>query len=267
LRHDTNQGLCRSLNHAISVSRGEYISGIAADDFWLPGKLLTQVEMFGRLPQKVGVIYSNAMQMDESGSVLSQRFIEAHGHLEPMPQGNIQQALWEGNFIPAMTTLVRRKCYCEVGPFDESLFYEDWDMWLRIARSFEFAYSDRVSAKYRLVSRSMVRTQFGRILDSTCQICAKHLKAGDLGKTIRLAAADRLYNYAIACYENNTAKHKRNLLQAFRFRPTPGLALRCIFALCGVGHERFARMRQVLQRQSPGGEIVGKTDHAISHLK
>jgi glycosyltransferase involved in cell wall biosynthesis len=252
LRHETNQGLCRSLNHAISVSRGNYISGIGADDAWLPGKLLTQVEMIERLPQKVGLVYSNALQVDEAGNVLSQRFIEAHGHVEPMPQGNIQQALWEGNFIPAMTTLVRRECYDKVGRFDEDLFYEDWDMWLRIARCFEFAYSDHVSAKYRLVSTSMARSQVSRMADSTCQICVKHLKAGCLDGKTRTTAAHWLYNYAIASYEHKSPKHRRNLLQALRFKPTPGLALRCICAVCGIGPERFGRMRRILQERSFG---------------
>ena len=32
LRNQTNQGLCRSLNNAISQSRGKYTAGIAADD-------------------------------------------------------------------------------------------------------------------------------------------------------------------------------------------------------------------------------------------
>ena len=95
----------------------------------------------------------------------------------------------------------------------------------------------------------------------------KHLKAGQLGEAIRLTAADRLYNYAIACYENKTASHKRNLLQALRFKPTAGLALRYIFAMCCVDSERFARLRRILQRRSSGEVIASKPDHAISHLK
>ena len=162
LRNTTNQGLCRSLNKALSHARGKHICCIAADDVWLPDKLLTQVKMMERLPEKVGVVYSDALQMDEGGEILPERFTAANKSFAVMPQGNILQTLWEGNFIPAMTTLVRRECYNRVGLFDENLFFEDWDMWLRIAHCFEFAYSDCVSAKYRLVSSSMVRAQFGQ---------------------------------------------------------------------------------------------------------
>ncbi|HWX19238.1 MAG TPA: glycosyltransferase [Candidatus Binatia bacterium] len=249
LRSSKNQGLCRSLNRAFSHCHGKYICGIAADDVWLPHKLLTQVKLMEQLPEKVGVLYSDALQMDETGNLLPKRFMEANKSFSVMPQGNIEHTLWEDNFIPAMTTLVRRECYNRVGLFDEELFYEDWDMWLRIAHHFEFAYSGGVSAKYRLVSTSMARAQFGRIFDSTCQICVKHLKGGQLGKPCRLTAADRLYNYAIASYEHMTARHKRNLLQALRFKPSPGMALRCVLALAGVNSQKFALLRGASPRQ------------------
>ena len=37
-------------------------------------------------------------------------------------------------------------------------------MWLRISRHFQFAYSDTISAKYRLVSTLMVRSNLGTVL-------------------------------------------------------------------------------------------------------
>jgi glycosyltransferase involved in cell wall biosynthesis len=246
-RSASNQGLCRSLNHAISQSRGKYIAGIAADDAWLPGKLLNHVEKLERLPGRVGVIYTDAMQIDESGKPLAKRFIETYRQFEKRPQGSIHRALWQGNFIPAMTTLIRRECFDKVGLFDESLYYEDWDMWLRISRCFEFAYVDEVSAKYRVVSTSMMRSQSSRMIDAGCQICFKHLRGQDFDGETRIAAAALFYNYAICSYEHKTPGHKKNLLRAFRFRPTPGLGLRCLFALCGMGSGKFASARRALR--------------------
>jgi len=260
LRNQTNQGLCRSLNNAISQSRGKYTAGIAADDVWLPGKLLTQVERMERLPERCGVLYTDALQMDEQGNLLEGRFIDVYRRFEKKPEGNISSSLWKGNFIPAMTTLIRRECYEKVGLYDEALYYEDWDMWLRISRCFEFAYADEVSAKYRIVSTSMMQSQGNRMIDAGCQICLKHLRAANLGHDTRTAAALLCYNYAIASYEHKTLKHKRNLLQALRFRPTPGLALRCLLAVCGVGSERFARLRSLLQVQSSNTEPVGQCE-------
>jgi hypothetical protein len=243
LRNETNQGVCRSLNNALSHARGKYISGIAADDIWLPGKLLVQVERMEQLPEKVGVIYSDALQIDEAGRLLPRKFIEEYRRFETMPQGDLHHILWEDNFIPAMTTLTRRDCFDKVGIYDESLFYEDWDMWLRLSRCFEFAYSPQVSAKYRHVTTSMMRSQTGRMFDAVCQVCLKHLKGGTLDPQVRRLAASQLGRKALASFGFKTPEHKRNLLEALRHDPSPGIAARLLFAWCGLGSEHFERVR------------------------
>ena len=100
----------------------------------------------------------DAWQMDESGALLPEMFIEAHRSFTSAPEGRIFSVLLESNFIPAMTTLIRKSCLDKVGLYDESLCYEDWDMWLRLARHFRFSFSTSVAAKYRIVSSSAVRT-------------------------------------------------------------------------------------------------------------
>jgi len=243
LRQETNQGLCRSANQALSHARGKYISGIAADDVWLPGKLQTQVELLERLPEKVGVVYSDALQMDESGNTLPAMFIESHRRFESLPQGNIAEVLWEGNFIPAMTTLVRKACFDRVGGYDESLFFEDWDMWLRIAHHYDFVYSETVSAKYRHVATSMVRAAMSRVIDATCAMCLKHLRREHLSPITKKAAIEQLCSKAMYSYKIRTPRHRYNLLQAVRFRSSIGLMPAVVFACFGLSHEVYSTAR------------------------
>src|SRR5947199_9503288 len=158
IRHNRNVGICASLNEALRLARGKYISMVAADDVWLPDKTARQVEMMEQLPEDVGVLYSNAFQIDENGETLPQMFIEAHRKFVVPPAGFLFDVLWEGNFIPAMTTLIRRECFTQVGTYDEDLCFEDWDMWMRISRTFRFAYDKIPAAKYRIVSSSAART-------------------------------------------------------------------------------------------------------------
>jgi glycosyltransferase involved in cell wall biosynthesis len=224
LRQETNQGVCRSLNHALSQASGKYVSGIAADDVWLPGKLLKQVELMERLPDKVGLVYSDALQMDEEGKLMQETFIEAHRRFKAMPEGDIHNTIWEGNFIPAMTTLVRRECYRKTGPYDETLFYEDWDMLLRLSRWFDFVYSPEISAKYRLVTTSMARSQKARMLDATCQTCAKHLDQGYLLQDARRLVLRKFFEFAIESVWNRTPANKRNLRNAMRIALGDALA-------------------------------------------
>ena len=251
LRSKINQGLCRSLNNALAHTTGKYYCGIAADDAWLGGKIRNQVALMERLPDKVGVIYSDALRIDEDGKPQPPTFLETtlrNCGFSQAPHGNIHLALWEANFVAPMTTLIRRTCFDRVGIFDEEKFAEDWDMWLRISRYYDFAYSPEVSAKYRKVQNSICNGQLDRLLDEN-HTCLKYLSTPNLDEQGRAAAAAKFYNLAICSYEQQTLKHKENLLQAFRFSPTPGLLLRCMFALCGTGPDRFGRLRQVLQRQ------------------
>src|SRR6476661_6254879 len=156
--HTRNIGICASLNEVLRLGRGKYISMVAADDVWLPDKTSRQVEMMELMPEDVGVLYSDAFQIDENGEMLPQMFIEAHRKFIVPPEGFLFDVLWEGNFIPAMTTLIRRDCFTKVGMYDEDLWFEDWDMWMRISRKFRFAYDKLPAARYRVVSSSAVRT-------------------------------------------------------------------------------------------------------------
>ena len=157
--HTRNIGICASLNEVLRVARGKYISMVAADDVWLPDKTSRQVEMMEQMPGDVGVLYSDAVQVDENGETLPQMFIEAHRKFVVSPEGFLFDVLWEGNFIPAMTTLIRRDCFTKVGMYDEDLCFEDWDMWMRISRKFRFAYENVPEARYRVVSTSAFRTK------------------------------------------------------------------------------------------------------------
>jgi glycosyltransferase involved in cell wall biosynthesis len=249
LRNRVNQGMCRTLNSALARCNGKYFSGIAADDVWLPGKLCGQVALIERLSDKVGVVYGDALRMNPYGTLLPPTFLEdvaRHHRFSQMPQGNVQMALWRGNFIAPMTTLIRRECFNRAGTFDESCFAEDWELWLRISRYYDFVYWPELSAKYRKVATSICNSQQGRLTDDETRTCIKHLRAGYLQGQLKKAAVRKLYNLAICSYEFRSLNHKRNLLTALRYRPTPGIGLRCLFAFAGIGPGHFADVRPIL---------------------
>jgi glycosyltransferase involved in cell wall biosynthesis len=266
LRNQKNLGICRSLNNAMAQARGKYVCGIAADDIWLPGKLRTQVAIMEGLPARVGVIYSDALQIDETGTTLPEKFIVAHRHFERIPQGDLHHILWEDNFIPAMTTLVRRDCYDQVGWYDESLFYEDWDMWLRLSKCFEFAYSPEVTAKYRLVATSMMRGQTGRMFDAVCRVCVKHLASGSLDPQAKRLAKLQLQRKAAASFDFKSPGYKQNLLGALRYGPSAGIIARCLFAWSGLGADRFQRVRTTFsgpERPERGQSLAARQNQNV----
>src|SRR5580700_11042120 len=86
IRHQKNQGICKSLNEALSFATGKYISEISSDDVWLPDKIARQVEIMESQPDEVGVVYSDAFQIDDHGQILPETLITSCRRLTEMPQ-------------------------------------------------------------------------------------------------------------------------------------------------------------------------------------
>jgi glycosyltransferase involved in cell wall biosynthesis len=245
LRHRTNKGICKTLNEGLSHASGKYIAILATDDLWMPDKIEHQVGLMEKLPEKVGVLYSDAIQINEAGAILPQYFIEAHT-ADPPAEGNIFSRLAVGNFIPAMTTLIRTSCYESVGRYDEQLCFEDWDMWLRIAQRYHFAFSPKVSAKRRVVSTSMtstvLHTQSREVLNTYFRLNAKLIQSSRLTSIQTSLIIQRLVLLAERMYQHQYRGRTVHLFRAFladRRRRT--LVMGCCSAL-GLSYPQFRHL-------------------------
>src|SRR5262249_48349705 len=79
---------------------------------------------------------------------------------------------------------VRRVCFDRVGVFDESLqANEDWDMWLRVAKHYRFAYVNRVVAQFRRHGGNLtspLSRYFADTLNGRVKILDKAFSSADL---------------------------------------------------------------------------------------
>lgn len=154
IRYSTNMGVCRVCNEIVTNANGEFISIIGSDDTYCSDKLAVQVPLLINSSQEVGVITSAIEFMDENGRTIPQPDDFAFPHPE-----NVFLILLNSCIIAAMSVLVRRSCFDEVGLYDESLPFEDWDMWLRLSKKYKFLYSPHVSARYRRHANSVFTTR------------------------------------------------------------------------------------------------------------
>jgi glycosyltransferase involved in cell wall biosynthesis len=152
--NERNLGVCATLNKAFAMANGKYISATAGDDILMPEKLLHQVPLLEAAGPDVCAVYSDAYLIREDGSAREKNFI-ATRNVQGIPQGNIFPFLLTDNFIPAMSVLLRTDCFHAVGGFDEKLVYEDYDLWLRMAKQYRFLYSGYISVKYRIKEKSL----------------------------------------------------------------------------------------------------------------
>ncbi|MEO5647590.1 MAG: glycosyltransferase [Chitinophagaceae bacterium] len=155
VKNPKNNGVCKVMNQLLENASGEYISITASDDIIMPDKLRIQVDLLQQTSDDVCAVYSDSYMIKEDSSPRYGWFIQKFKDFEDLPSGDIFDELLKSNFIPAMAMLVKRKCYQAVGPFDEELSYEDYDMWLRLSSKYKIIYSDYVSAKYRIRNSSL----------------------------------------------------------------------------------------------------------------
>jgi glycosyltransferase involved in cell wall biosynthesis len=239
----TNIGICASLNEVLRLARGKYISMVAADDVWLPDKTARQVEMMEQMPADVGVLYSDAFQIDENGETLPEMFIEAHRKFIVPPEGFLFDVLWEGNFIPAMTTLIRSECFTQLGTYDENLCFEDWDMWMRISRIFRLAYDKIPAAKYRIVSSSAGRTMSEAMCRSVEFSRVKYLCLGWLNAEQARNAALALDGVVWRLYQVDSHIPLRWKITLLKQNYSAKTICLIVCSTCGLS---FARFQQIL---------------------
>ena len=168
--HEKNRGLCATLNELLAEAKGEYLQFIACDDHLLPQSLEKRVAVLEKTADSTAAVYSDALTMDQHGDSQAATFLETSVKNGVVPTGDLYSQLLIGNFIPAFTVLSKRALVEEVGGFDESLAFEDWDLWLRLSRKYDFSCLEEPTARYRIHAKNFHKTmqhqprQFYRIL-------------------------------------------------------------------------------------------------------
>ncbi len=147
VHHQRNLGIARSVNDGVNAATGDLISFLDSDDGWLPDFLKTQVDYLLKHPD-VAMVHSDFMTIDENGAVLEASVAKCRNR-GVRPSGYIFPQLFMDSLICGNTVLIRKKCFDELGGFDQNLRMGDYDLWLRIAKNYKIDYVDQVLTKYR----------------------------------------------------------------------------------------------------------------------
>lgn len=149
LRNQKNLGLPAALNRGVKESTGEFIARIDDDDYWhVPQKLSRQVAYMLQHPRcgLVGTGY-----LDEWGREIANPETDAAIR---------QQMLFRCPFCHP-SVLMRRAALEESGGYDETLSYaEDWELWLRIGRTWQLGNLPDISVTKELVDASLSERHF-----------------------------------------------------------------------------------------------------------
>ncbi len=145
-----NGGVATALNFAIKKSKGEYISWLSHDDMYYPEKIEKQIEELSRLDKEKKentIVYSNYSLVNEKSEITSvQSFQKSHDiqklnySLYPILKG----------LIHGCTLLIPKKCFDQVGYFDEKLkTTQDYDLWFRMFPQYDLIFIEDLLVKSR----------------------------------------------------------------------------------------------------------------------
>lgn len=156
LAHAHNLGITKTLNDAVAATTGTYIVFTAADDVLLPGGIESRLRYLEERPDKLAV-FGNCQVMDEGGTITHSDGIKMASTLS----SDLFEIDW---LLPHLLVfrwgmcgpvfMCRKEMYSILGPYDEGLFFEDLDMYLRIASSGRLGFINCSVANYRKYSSS-----------------------------------------------------------------------------------------------------------------
>ncbi len=147
--YQENRGLAAARNAGIRISNGSYLAFLDADDLFHPEKIKVQKGFLDSHPE-VDMVFSDFEYF--GGSLLRRPIPDSFKKGE----GSFLLDLFRYNCIAIPTVLIRKKCFQEVGLFNESLLaVEDYDLWLRLAKRKKIGFVDRILARVRLHPENM----------------------------------------------------------------------------------------------------------------
>jgi glycosyltransferase involved in cell wall biosynthesis len=221
VRHETNKGVTAARNTGVLNSNGAYIAFLDDDDEWLPQKLARQMVLLGRSPLQAGAVYTGLLQVDHrSGKTI--------GEWIPTKRGDLFNELCFENCVgTASTVLLKKECFNKLGLFDEDIrFGEEYDMWIRVSKTFLFECVNEPLVKYR-VHAEKLSTNYELVISGLETQLRKHgdfFASNKKGYSCRYLSLGTLY-----CYTGNMRRGREAFLKAITLYPC---GLRQYYNLC-----------------------------------
>jgi len=160
-------------NTGIKAAKGEYLAFLDDDDMWLPDKLKKQVNFLDMNPD-IGLVHTLIEFIDENGCLLPEQ-TKHHFRLyeEAIKRGYTYAEMSKLCIMFISTVIVRKECFDKVGFFDsDTVSFEDWDLYLRIALYYRIATIAESLVRYRMHKN---QTTLSGFIPGYIQTSLKHL--------------------------------------------------------------------------------------------
>lgn len=207
IRHEINKGGGASRNTGIKMAQGDYIGLLDDDDEWLPEKLEKQVIKFQDSSEEVGLIYSGFYYILEKNDTVMYE-------VYPTLSGNVYVELLKGCILGSPTPLIKKSSFEKAGFFDEELpGCQDWDMWIRISKYYEFDYVPEILAKHRVHGKQISVNLDSKVF-ARKRLIKKYLS--DLSKYPPILSMNLKRLGILCCLDNNQVEGRKYFCESIK---------------------------------------------------
>jgi glycosyltransferase involved in cell wall biosynthesis len=231
-----NAGLCRAFNQALEIAQGKYVIDLSGDDIMMSERIEMQVKCFETLSDEYAVVFSNARYIDQAGKKLNYHYpVDQHGQsLTQVPSGDIYKKILEKYFICTPTMMMRKDALAELGGYDESLLFEDFDFWVRSAVKFKYHYQDAVLTKKRVVPASLATQVYKKNSGMLASYYAVCNKAYDLNRDQKEfdILAERIRTFIRKCLYAQEFELALRFRKLLNYIENPGWQTELVILLC-----------------------------------
>jgi glycosyltransferase involved in cell wall biosynthesis len=139
-----NGGVGSALNVATEKMTGDYFSWLSHDDLYCPEKVEAQVRALAGMDRTRSILYGDyAIFFDNAADV-------RETHLPTVPPDQFRYFITTNNILHGCTLLIPKAAFDECGGFNEALrTTQDYDLWFRMAKKFQFIHIPGVQVKAR----------------------------------------------------------------------------------------------------------------------
>ena len=153
--HAENKGACAAINNCIQKAAGEYIAVLNSDDAWEPTKLEKQVQYLDSHPE-IGAVFTKVAFVDEAGNLIGPENYKGFYKFEKENRSRYEWLRFffsPGNCLCHPSVLIRKKCYDEVGLYDERVAnLPDLDMWVRLCLKYDIHILNEKLVRFRIMT-------------------------------------------------------------------------------------------------------------------
>ena len=187
-----NRGLSVTLNQALEMARGKYLGLLASDDMILADKFHSMVEALEPTDDGCAGAFGKASFIDDRGR---RTYLDAMGNVQDQQsddnygdfldlytrEQNIDYkthfgsylTLIVGNYLPAMSSLLKTAIVRNVGGWTPDNVLEDWEMWLKLSKHHNFLFIDKTVAHYRVHGKNASFTMKPQLEHATLMLLAR----------------------------------------------------------------------------------------------